>query len=460
MKKSTRNILLAVVAVAIMLGIWGVLVLTDKPTIDESLTENHPLFSSSAESLLKAEIKNSSASYTLHFNDDKPFSVEGYDLPIDQTSINDALGKVKDITGRMLVDKDAKDLSIYGLVSPQCTATLYAKDKEPYSFNVGGVVPGELGFYICEKGSNAVYVVNSNMINPFLASPYAYLTKSILPAFTGNTSDIVLSGKGIDGEIKLFSIDPITDGIGNTYEYRLGSKDGVLSQPGLNSRFFSSLSGLNCYQIFTHNATVDDLKKFGLDSPTKTLSFLADGKSYKLKVGNLENDHYLVTLNDMGTVYMCPADSIAWIDATLADITNSKSEIPAIKDLTSFSISAGEKSYDFRVSTDDKGYVSISCNGKDLTYGNTENFYRFISLCSGETYVESYDKKADALCKMTFVKKDGSAHSIKFLKAGVRKVAFEINGICNFTMSQTYVDKILSDVQKVANGESTSLLLQ
>ena len=460
MKKSTRNILLSGIAVVLMLGIWGILILTDGSKEGAVADESHPLFTSTSDTLQRAEIKNQIASYTVHFNDDTPFTIGGYDLDIDRPAMNDMAGKVCTIIGRLLVDKEAKDLSIYSLENPQATVTLYAKDQTPYTFFIGGVVPGELGFYINPEGTKAVYVINSNMINPFLQSPYSYLTKSVLPTFGGQISNIALSGKGIDGQINLFGIQHETDGIGNTYEYRLHERNGVLAQPGLNSRFFSSLSGLNCYQIFMHNATADDLKKAGLDAPIKTIAFTVDGNSYTVKVGNFENDHYLVTLNDSKTIYMCQADSIPWMDADMQTLANAKSGIPAMKDLQSFSISGGGKSFDFAVSTDDSNRISLSCNGKELVYGNTENFYRFISLATGETYVTSYDKNSEVLCTMSFVKKDGAAHTIKFLKAGVRKVAFEINGECNFIMAQTYVDKILSDVEKVSEGKSTSLLLQ
>lgn len=463
MTKRTKIYLGAVGAVAILVAALCLLIFlpAQGEEEDQSLTEHHDLFLHDPADMARAEIENENGSFVLHFNDEEGLSVGGYEtVDVDETAIKNVMNHCNNVVARQLVESNPADLSLYGLDNPAAQVTLYALDGSSFAFSVGSTVAGELGYYILAKEENTVYVVNSNQIEYFLKSAYYFLTKSVIPVSEDEIETIAISGENIDDVILLTAVEEYQDAIGNTYNYELTSEGGVPAQPGIRFKYFSSLLGLNSSQIMLHDATEEDLAATGLADPIKVLTFTAGDVTRTIRVGNFENDHYLVTVDGTNNIYAVAADALPWVDITLADLLCSNSRIPAITELSSFTVEGDGVSYTFQISVNGENDVAISCDGKDLLYSNMKNFYRFMSLSSGEEYVDSYDPNAEEVCVLTFNKTDGTTYQIRFLKAGVRKLYFEVDGTCRFTISQTYVDKILSDAGKVAAGESTTLLLQ
>lgn len=459
MSRKVRNLLLALGGVVVLSGVLVLLLLTNK-TVEVNKT--YTLFNKDSAAISKVEVTKLDGTYSLVRTSDS-WQVNPYpDIAVDKTNITSAISSLSDIEGNTLVDENPADPSIYGLATPAATLVITASDGSTFTCELGSEAPGQYGYYLRVKGQTTVYAVNTTTLTVALQTPYYFLTKEVIPATTSSgATRIELSGQGIDGTIVLKRLETSqTDAAGYDYRFQLLSPYTAVAGTDLDSKYFTNLPGVNATEVFSVNTTDEGLKNMGLLNPAHTVKFTLDGNLYEMHVGNLSNDNYFVRLGDSRTVFLVSSTDLPWIKATLQGVLARTPFAPIINDTASMTVSGGGNSYTFNFTGKVDSDLAIKTgSGSAIDYANFTNFYRFAALTKGDDSAAG-KTKGEVLLTLTYKYRDSSKadHVITFYRADGYTAIMSVDGVANFTVGTSYLDKILADAATVSQNKPTSLL--
>ena len=135
--------------------------------------------------------------------------------------------------------------------------------------------------------------------------------------------------------------------------------------------------------------------------------------------------------------------------------------LPFINDVKALTVETPDGSYRFDLTvvgegTDDEK-LNVHYNGKALTDKNFKKFYQVVIGPTTESLVESEEglNLTQPLLTYTYEYVDTSKKPdvVSFYKGPTRQVYVSINGECEFTTRDIYIDKVYSDVVKMINDE-------
>ena len=230
---------------------------------------------------------------------------------------------------------------------------------------------------------------------------------------------------------------------------------------------FDTISGenlLNGIHSLSANevAAVGEKSKYGFDAPYATVEYSKDSVSGYFTVGDettLENGNpaRYVMGSKTDIIYKVGLENLPWATAKLDNLFSSFILIPNVKVVDSVVIFAGNENYTFK-SKGEGSNLTATLNGNEITSDNYRAMYEFLISASAKE-INYGARKGELIAKVTYKYRDSkkSDDVIEFFASDDRKCIISLNGSESFLTETRYADKILSNCQKVANGEKPSL---
>lgn len=275
-------ILVAVIGISIG-AYFGVSKMTDKKAEEE-------LISSGVGSYDKFE-ETSISSVSFTFSDGSTYDFTSEDATIwtskdesiqpNDATITYALTTLSNLQTTKLVEKDASDLSIYGLDSPltiSCTDGI-----ETYAIQVGSASPTGESYYIKSPDDNAVYTISSSDGEVFNLILDDLKDRAIIHSYVSVVNK--LSYK--EGDKLIFDCKKDSAGV---WELTYPTIEGVETNLSSISALCDVLIRTNIVDFVNENPTDADLKQYGLDSPYYTIEIADDDEDVTLTLGKAVED--------------------------------------------------------------------------------------------------------------------------------------------------------------------------
>lgn len=375
------------------------------------------------------------------------------------------------------------DFSKYGLAADESDNyfVLTSTAGKRYTVYIGNRTLAGNGYYARYEGRDAIYVLDDSiegdllapvteLLRPLLAYPSQMNSYYLMQTFSlkrGN--EIFLQAGYLDpdrrSELAAMSVHQLTvPGEYPASEYY----DDVLS-------LFCDFSGSKVVSI---DFSAESLASFGLDSPAYSL-FAVNATVDKSGNPNglVEN---LITFSekqrdDDGNYFYYAASYTFGVIARVEQITVDFLEWELdkwvspyifqvnIQNVASLSFAAKDVSETFTLGGVDND--SLTVTGKAC--GNIENVKNFRQLWKvllsitqdGGADFDEADRNAivaddNLLLTMTVTTKAGNTRTYRFYPYSDRRVYYTINGEGEFYVSRTMIDKVISDVARVQNGET------
>ncbi|WP_312644957.1 DUF4340 domain-containing protein [Hydrogenoanaerobacterium sp.] len=476
MSKQLKGVILAFVAVLLLVGgLAAVLMLQpqEKPTETAKaiLLEQRPLGD-----LQSLTVTNAHGTYHIR-QEDGGFLIE--DIPTELVNgdyLQMAVEEATTIAALTTVEKASSDLSAYGLSQPEATVEITYTDGETIKLAIGAEEQIADARYFTIKGDSTVYLMDRARTIRFTMPVTKYIQYEITPTRTlpsplSVIKNITFSGSSLPEPIVIREVRTK-----NEEEMRQAASFGVATHvivsPVLHEldqtsggEVFQSLLGLMSEGVVDYNCDEAQLAAYGFDKPWLEVEMeIQNGgdapiENILLRISHDAEGNLICTKNTDGVVYKIR--DVAFTKVAYEKLVMRWFLTPFITDLTEMTVASPEERYTFTFLGDgDNKKLGITCNGKQLDVDTFRKYYQLvISAANDGTFgAQAPAPQAQPLLTVTYRYRDAKKPDdvMKLYPGGTRRVWVEVNGIAEFTMRDTYTEKVLTATQSLLAGGAIS----
>jgi hypothetical protein len=247
------------------------------------------------------------------------------DLDLDNTKGEDIALSGAIATTMRLIEENPQDPTIYGLNGSYIT-TFVSKDGKQVGLEMGDENPAGDAFYVRVVGDTKVYVIDTYRGNILrfgrldIMNRNLYGTEAIL---TDDITSLALT----KGGTKIFEGRKQPDNPDWMITYPVERKADATDI----SKFLQWIPEMRVYQFVSEGNS--DLKTYGLDNPKYILEYTLIGKTYSLKLGNLEDSLYYAMLDGDPRIFKLSSSAMNFLDLPAIDVMDTFAYIPMIYDV-------------------------------------------------------------------------------------------------------------------------------
>ena len=410
------------------------------------------------------------------------YTLKGYEKAPLETGMPDAVANdAAAVTTTNIVDITGENPSEYGLDKPRATAEVTFVNKNKRTIFVGNDAPDNAGVYIMVDGDKGIYLVDGEAVDSFLYKETSLLDKTVTSASEAEDGatpkKIKISGANFPDTIEIVPNDDET--VSMSY-YKMLSPTKCFVHVGNGSKVLESLRSVTANDVIAYKPDTKTLAKYKLDLENPYAELNAEFSDihvhlYAAKPIAEKSDDDTDTVTTSVYVYSpaskmlysLTADKVPWVTTSYEDLVFEyviKSNLPSIKTLE---VTAKGKTYAFDISiektSDEKGIEKtqtiVKVDGKTI---DTEKFDVFFQNLESATVnkVKSGKVSDDAeLTVKVIYNTDKESDVITFYKGDTGKYNFSFDSSTIIgDVFDTYVNKIIEDVPKIAKGEKVTAI--
>lgn len=473
MKKQLRNLVVSFCVVALLVVgiiVWVYVVSpklgsnTGSSSSATSSTASIVVYKQNSANITKLNVQNAKGEFTIR-KQGSSYSLDGVPTSLlSQDIVSTDVTTAADIEATSVIEKNAKDLSKYGLSKPKTVLTITSNGKTE-TINIGNNTITSSGTYVCEKGSNKVYLANSGMGTSFESTKTDFVDTSIYALDSSSLNKLTRVEFGGPGRKEPIILNETADSInaatsGSTPEYTMTAPYGYPVNTDTISTLTSNLSSLSADSALSLDLSSASLKKYGLVNPKYTVTLTYDNKTTTLLFGTGFSDagsSYLpVVVKGRPVIYKVDASNVPFYDYQLSNLTSVLLYLPNIADIKTLQITSGGKSHTLSLSGSSTN-ISGSVDGKKVKEQNIKNFYEYaIGVTSEGLYTQTVTGKPYATFAYTYRDAKKKPVTVNFNEIDSRRCTFTINGRTDFYVLRSTVDKAISKMETLVAGKTVS----
>lgn len=485
MKKMVKTIIIAVVIIAVLVGL--LLLVKFMPTFgdedtDIEITEEYNLVSHVPSEIEQIVVVNEYGEFTIlaytptvdtvdesgnasQTTEATQYTLVGYENTDMLTGQPDALANdVAAVTSSKIVDDGSKK-SDFGFDSPRATITTTFTNGEVSTIYLGDDAPGDLGAYIMVDGHDEVYLVTTDAVDSFMFATMDMITTEIGSAAATESdnffSKMVFGGTLFGGDV----VVEYSDSPAFSESYMITSPDNTIANESTLSYMVNAVRNLNADKVIATGVNDEDFAQYGLDEPYATVDaeYPDLTVSYIASEPDSDGNFYLLSGS---TVYQINESAVPWVTYTYEDMLPTSVLSPKLSGVEKLTIEVSDEVYEFNVTSEtvttqssdtDTAYESTTTT---VTYGDTEldssNFNIFYQnlISAQRAGAAEIPTDKEVVLKVTFEFTDGTTGTAAYYEAENRKCPVLIDGTVENSAYESYVTKIISDVADVTAGKT------
>lgn len=410
-------------------------------------------------------------------------TIKGWEsLSLDDYSLGQAASNAKSMIAKQVISENAtaEELKTFGLDNPRASVTARFQNADNTVILFGLNAPGSEGVYVKLKDENKIYLVSDSMALPYFKPATAYVNKTITatdPEFKG-FDKITLSGANYPEPIVIERTPEDVISAGgislNTHAIISPIKRSIDSQKGLEP--LSTVYGLLANDVVAVDDSDAVLEKYGLKVPATVISVVGDTPemTFTLSISDPDaNGEVHLIRNSSKVIYELSASALPFLSLSLFDMMDKLVIVPNIANVSKVILTTPAKTYEFVLThQEEDNKVDVTLNGvplpdvtdekgKAITGGeNFRKLYQTIIVCkynepmpNPETGAEVRNSDANFLASIEYIYNNGNPPNTVSLYSGPpRKMEIRLNGEGGYYGQTIYLDRLLEDVEKTANG--------
>ena len=413
-------------------------------------------------------VSNASGGYEADWNDDSVIIKDCDNIAIDNSAVKKIQNAVKGITAEKKVTDGKGRLNEFGLEDDPVEVTVTGKGEKE-SLMIGDEVPGQDSsqWYVLWK--EEVYIVSDSNVEAFQYGVKDLISKQITPdrdesddSFRVTLADI--QGEGMDEiqirhqgseELAGYQVD----------SYQLTAPINYPASASVSEDILPMFFGLKAQEVAVLHPTAEDRAQVGLDQPYRQVEIeyqTKDSEKNKISilVSNIDGAGNLYVENGSDVIYKCRPQDISWLNITVDTVISHTILIPDVTSLKTLTITQGDgSSYQIQLQNMGTDNGKVLYDGKELDVDSFRNFYYgLISVEADEVILENLPDTSgmNKIAEIQFVYMDDSKKSdtVTYYSESARKAYAVLDGNeRGFRLSETQLDTVLGNLQKLINGE-------
>lgn len=379
-----------------------------------------------------------------------------------------------DEAGRIAVQEkvsdDPDDLSVYGLDKPKATVDIDYTDNTKAQLLLGQEEPLSDGVYIRLSGDDSVYLMPRSHTIRFTMPVENFIQYEITPTRKLDSAlavvrDADFGGTALTEPIVIRWVDEK-----NKAQMREAASFGVsthlIRSPGLHeldqaagNEIFQSMLGIVSEGIVDYNCDDETLAGYGFDRPYLTADFtIINGKDagpeeYHLKLVKRDDGSLIMTCNDNRVIYKIL--DVAFTKVSYEKLVMRWFLTPFITDLAKMTVTTPQSRMEFIFRGDNNRDLAVSLDGKKLDIEEFRSYYRLVtSACNDGNPRTDAKPKSGPVFTVEYAYKDTKKPDdvMKIYEKDDRSVLVEVNGVIEFTMKKSYLERVLQAEKSIKGG--------
>ena len=469
MKKQWLTIGILCVGILILGGACFFLLKSDDPEKSDAESGNYQILDEITEDDVESVVvSNASGGYEADWNDDSVIIKDCDNIAIDSSAVKKIQNAVKGITAEKKVTDGKERLNEFGLEDDPVEVTVTGKGGKE-SLMIGDEVPGQDSsqWYVLWK--EEVYIVSDSNVEAFQYGVKDLVSKQITPdrdesddSFRVTLADI--QGEGMDEiqirhqgseELAGYQVD----------SYQLTAPIDYPASASVSEDILPMFFGLKAQEVAVLHPTAEDRAQVGLDQPYRQVEIeyqTKDSEKNKISilVSNIDGAGNLYVENGSDVIYKCRPQDISWLNITVDTVISHTILIPDVTSLKTLTITQGDgSSYQIQLQNMGTDNGKVLYDEKELDVDSFRNFYYgLISVEADEVILENLPDTSGmnkiAEIKFAYMDESKKSDSVTYYSESARKAYAVLDGNeRGFRLSETQLDTVLGNLQKLINGE-------
>lgn len=489
MTKKKRNLILLLAATLIMGGLLWLVISLDEENIDhthsvdtsdtsDDSSDSGVLISEDDENLEKIVYSNAKASYTVTL-DKKAGEIvfsELKGLPVNQNFMEYIWYGITQLTYDSIItstDAEGYKASDYGLDKPSLTVNATFAGNKKYKFIAGSAVPGSTDmYYVRLSGDKNVYACAIDSVffmgNDYFLSDdvFYYYDKDLESESDIAIGNITLSGDNFNGRFVMQrnkisnQSDPFCG-----YDYIVTSPIKWPAKSSSAALIVHELTYMTADDAVVLNPTEKQLKQYGFDTPSCTISFTRNGKACTLYIGSITKTDMYVMLKGQPIIYSLNVDGLSMLhklspeniysdtalSISIETISNIKIQSSDLTRNIAVSRTAKESTAAAEISEDVIYTYSVKVDGEEKKYSVYTNFIKQLnnSVVQSWNVKKPTGKPAVTVTVDYFDNYGRKSDVIRFYKHSSRAYAVVWGDYPVNTVSATWLSQVLENAEKL-----------
>lgn len=469
MKKQWLTIGILCIGILILGGACFFLLKSDDPEKSDVESGNYQILDEITEDDVESVVvSNASGGYEADWNDDSVIIKDCDNIAIDNSAVKKIQNAVKGITAEKKVTDGKGRLNEFGLEDDPVEVTVTGKGEKE-SLMIGDEVPGQDSsqWYVLWK--EEVYIVSDSNVEAFQYGVKDLVSKQITPdrdesddSFRVTLADI--QGEGMDElqirhqgseELAGYQVD----------SYQLTAPINYPASAAVSEDILPMFFGLKAQEVAVLHPTAEDRAQVGLDQPYRQVEIEYQTKNSEknklsILVSNIDGAGNLYVENGSDVIYKCRPQDISWLNITVDTVISHTILIPDVTSLKTLTITQGDgSSYQIQLQNMGADNGKVLYDGKELDVDSFRNFYYgLISVEADEVILENLPDTSgmNKIAEIQFAYMDESkkSNTVTYYSESARKAYAVLDGNeRGFRLSETQLDTVLGNLQKLINGE-------
>ena len=469
MKKQWLTIGILCIGILILGGACFFLLKSDDSEKSDVESGNYQILDEITEDDVESVVvSNASGGYEADWNDDSVIIKECDNIAIDGSAVKKIQNAVKGITAEKKVTDGKGRLNEFGLEDDPVEVTVTGKGEKE-SLMIGDEVPGQDSsqWYVLWK--EEVYIVSDSNIEAFQYGVKDLVSKQITPdrdesddSFRVTLADI--QGEGMDEiqirhqgseELAGYQVD----------SYQLTAPINYPASAAVSEDILPMFFGLKAQEVAVLHPTAEDRAQVGLDQPYRQVEIEYQTKNSEknkisILVSNIDGAGNLYVENGSDVIYKCRPQDISWLNLTVDTVISHTILIPDVTSLKTLTITQGDgSSYQIQLQNMGTDNGKVLYDGKELDVDSFRNFYYgLISVEADEVILENLPDTSGmnkiAEIKFAYTDESKKSDTVTYYSESARKAYAVLDGNeRGFRLSETQLDTVLGNLQKLINGE-------
>ena len=457
------------IGILILGGACFFLLKPDDPEKSDAESGNYQILDEITEDDVESVVvSNASGGYEADWNDDSVIIKDCDNIAIDSSAVKKIQNAIKGITAEKKVTDGKGRLNEFGLEDDPVEVTVTGKGEKE-SLMIGDEVPGQDSsqWYVLWK--EEVYIVSNSNVEAFQYGVKDLVSKQITPdrdesddSFRVTLADI--QGKGMDEiqirhqgseELAGYQVD----------SYQLTAPINYPASAAVSEDILPMFFGLKAQEVAMLHPTAEDRAQVGLDQPYRQVEIEYQTKNSEknkisILVSNIDGAGNLYVENGSDVIYKCRPQDISWLNLTVDTVISHTILIPDVTSLKMLTITQGDgSSYQIQFQNMGTDNGKVLYDGKELDVDSFRNFYYgLISVEADEVILENLPDTSGmnkiAEIKFAYMDESKKSDTVTYYSESAKKAYAVLDGNeRGFRLSETQIDTVLGNLQKLINGE-------
>ena len=468
MKKLVRILVAEVIVVVVLAAALLFFLFSSRQTEEETY-----VFSAhSATEIVSVLIENEAGSIVVS-TQDGGFLIDGVPSElVDIESFISFLESCSQVSALQKVDTGENDLSAFGLAPGQANVSVVYADGTMMNLTIGNQEPLSGNYYCSVAGENDVYLLAADTAGKYLVPKESLISFYVTPKLNVSSAlsavrDVTFIGGPLKEPVTIESVSAGDEEV-KELARSFGAATHIVRGAGVYEldqtyglEVLTPLCGMMGQSIVYYGLTDEQVDSMGFADPYMQVEFdyqngTETAQRYVLRFLPAMEDYsyFYVNAKGSGTVFLI--ERLAFFDIAYEKLLLRWFVSPLLMDVSGITVEVGDTLYDFAIDQTDPKNPVAALNGQRVDIALFRSLFQLLNSAAndGDFLGEQPVPEAEPMMTVTYHYTDGKRDDvISYYSGGTRRTNVYVNGVCEFAMKDTYVERVTQALYAIQNEE-------